>query len=124
MNDINTVSISGVLASDVETSKAKDVTVARFFIDVEGAGDKRASGKFKVVAFAEHADAAKELAEGDRIVLVGALLEWRGRGMRDIEIRARNIIPLSNKGKPDDVNGKEEEEAEEKEPEFEVEPVE
>ena len=124
MNDINTVSISGVLASNVETSKAKDVAVARFFIDVEGAGDKRASGKFKVVAFAEQADVAKELAEGDRIVLVGALLEWRGRGMRDIEIRARNIIPLSHKGKPDDVNGKEEEEAEEKEPEFEVEPVE
>ena len=124
MTDINTVSISGVLASNVETSKAKDVAVARFFVDVEGAGNKRASGKFKVVAFAEQADVAKELAEGDRIVLVGALLEWRGRGMRDIEIRARNIIPLSHKEKPNDIDEKGEEEAEQEEPEFEAEPVE
>ena len=124
MTDINTVSISGVLASNVDTSKAKDVAVARFFVDVEGAGNKRATGKFKVVAFAEQADAAKELAEGDRIVLVGALLERRGRGVRGMEIRARNIIPLSQKEKPDDVDEKEEKEAEEEEPEFEVEPVE
>ena len=124
MTDINTVSISGVLANDVETSKAKDVSVARFFIDVEGAGNKRAAGKFKVVAFAEQADVAKELAEGDPIVLVGALLEWRGRGMRDIEIRARNIIPLSHKEKPNDIDEKGEEDIEQEEPEFEVEPVE
>ena len=124
MHDINTVSISGVLASDIETSKAKDVAVARFFLDVEGAGNKRPAGKFKVVAFAEQAEVAKELAEGDHIVLVGALLEWRGRGMRDIEIRARNIIPLSQKEKPDDVDREEKEEAEEEEPELEVEPVE
>ena len=113
-----------MLASDVEISKAKDVSVARFFIDVEGAGNKRASGKFKVVAFAEQADVANKLAVGDPIVLVGALLEWRGRGMRDIEIRARNIIPLSHKEKPNDVDEKGEEEAEQEEPEFEVEPVE
>ena len=124
MTDINTISLSGVLASDVETSEAKDIAVARFFIDVEGAGDKRATGNFKIVAFAEQADVAKELAEGDRIVLVGALLERKGRGIREIEIRARNIILLSPKEKSDDVNEKEEEEAEEEEPEFEVEPVE
>lgn len=124
MTDINTVSLSGVLANNVETSKTKGIAVARFFIDVEGAGDKRAAGNFKVVAFAEQADMAKELAEGDRIVLVGALLERRGRGVKEMEIRARNIIPLSQKEKPDDVDEKEEEEAEEEGPEFEVEPVE
>ena len=87
MTDINTVSLSGVLASNVETSKAKGLAVARFFIDVEGAGDKRAVGNFKIVAFAEWADIAKKLSEGDRIVLVGALLERRGRGIREMEIR-------------------------------------
>ena len=100
------------------------MAVARFFIDVEGAGDKRPTGKFKVVAFAEQAEMARELAEGDRIVLIGALLEWRGKGMRDVEIRARNIIPLSRKERSADVDEKGEEEAEEVEPEFEVEPVE
>ena len=124
MTDINTVSISGVLASNVETSKAKDVAVARFFVDVEGAGNKKATGKFKVVAFAEQADVARELDEGDRIVLVGALLEWRGSGRRDIESRARNIIPLSHKENPNDIDEKGEEEAEQEEPEFEAEPVE
>jgi hypothetical protein len=124
MTDINTVSLSGIVASEVETSKAKDVSVARFYVDVEGAGDKGAYGNFKVVAFAEQADMAKELAEGDRIVLVGALLERRGRGIQGMEIRARNIISLSQKEKADDVDEKNEEEAEQEEPEFEVEPVE
>jgi hypothetical protein len=125
MTDINTVSLSGIVASKVETSKAKEVSVARFYVDVEGAGDKRSYGNFKVVAFAEQADMAKELAEGDRIVLVGALLERRGRGIQAMEIRARNIIPLSHKEKPDDANEENnEEEAEQEEPEFEVEPVE
>ena len=124
MTDINTVSLSGIVASNVETSKARNISVVRFYLDVQGAGDKRPSGNFKVVAFAEQADAAKELAEGDRIVLVGALLEWRGRGMRDIEIRARNIIPLSHKEKSNDIDEKGKEEAEQEEPEFEEEPVE
>ena len=123
MTDINTVSLSGIVASKVETSKAKNISVARFYVDVQGAGDKRPYGNFKVVAFAEQADMAKELAEGDRIVLVGALLERRGRGIQKMEIRARNIIPLSQKEKPDDVDEKEEEETEEEEPEFEAEPV-
>lgn len=95
MTDINTVSLSGVLTSNVETSKAKDVPVARFYIDVEGAGDQRAKGNFKIVAFGEWADAAKKLSEGDRVVLVGALLERRRRESREMEIRVRNLIPLS-----------------------------
>ena len=41
MADINIVSLSGVLTSPVETARAKDVPVARFYIDVEGAGDQR-----------------------------------------------------------------------------------
>ena len=100
MTDINTVSLSGVLASNVETSKAKGIAVARFFIDVEGAGDKRAVGNFKVVAFAEWADIAKQLSEGDRIVLVGALLERRGRGIQEMEIRVRKLIPLPKEEEP------------------------
>jgi single-stranded DNA-binding protein len=94
MNDINTVSLSGVLAGDVEMSKAKGVSVARFFIDVEGAGDQRTWGNFKVVAFDEWAEVAKKLLRGDKVVLVGALLERRGRGRREMEIRVRNLIPL------------------------------
>ena len=94
MTDINTVSLSGILSGDVETSKGKGVSVARFFIDVEGAGGQRPCGIFKIVAFAEWADVAMKLSKGDRVVLVGALLEWRGKGMRDVEIRVRNLIPL------------------------------
>ena len=124
MTDINTVSLSGIVASKVETSKAKNVSVARFYVDVQGAGNNRPCGNFKVVAFAEQADMAQELAEGDRIVLVGALLERRGRGIQKMEIRARNIISLSHKEEPDDVDEKEGEGAEEEEPEFEAEPVE
>lgn len=121
MTDINTVSLSGVLASAVETSKAKDVAVARFFIDVEGAGDKRAVGNFKVVAFAEWADVAKQLSEGDRVVLVGALLERRGRGTREMEIRIRNLIPLPIKELPEETPEAETEETEEDELEEEAE---
>ena len=113
MTDINTVSLSGVLATNVETSKAKGIAVARFFIDVEGAGDKRAVGNFKVVAFAESADIARKLAEGDRIVLVGALLERRGRGVREMEIRVRNLIPLPKEEQPKETPEAEAEEAEE-----------
>jgi len=94
MVEINTVSLSGVVSGDVEIKKAKDMQVARFFIEVEGAGERRSHGKFMVVAFAEWAEVAKKLTEGDRLVLVGALSEWRGKGMRDVEIRARNLIPL------------------------------
>lgn len=94
MPDINSISLSGVLTSDVQTSKAKGVSVARFFIDVEGAGDRRPNGNFKVVAFADWAETAKSLSEGDRVVLVGALLERRGRGRHEMEIRVRNLIFL------------------------------
>lgn len=94
MADINTVSLSGVLSTNVETSRAKGVPVARFFIDVEGAGDQRPKGNFKVVAFADLAEVARKLSEGDRVVLVGTLLERRGRGRREMEIRVRNLIPL------------------------------
>lgn len=97
MAEINTVSLSGVVSGDVEIRKAKDMEVARFFIEVEGAGERRSHGKFMVVAFAEWAEVAKKLTEGDRIILVGALSEWRGKGMRDVEIRARNLIPLPKK---------------------------
>jgi len=121
MTDINTVSLSGVLATNVETSKAKDVAVARFFIDVEGAGDKRAIGNFKVIAFAEWADIAKQLSEGDRIVLVGALLERRGRGTREMEIRIRNLIPLPIKEPSEEPAESEAEETEEDEDEIEKE---
>ena len=41
MTDINTVSLSGVLANNVETSKAKDIAVARFFIDVVSGKEKQ-----------------------------------------------------------------------------------
>jgi single-stranded DNA-binding protein len=71
MTDINTVSLSGVLVADVEMSKAKGVSVARFFVDVESAGDQRAWGNFKVVAFAEWAEVAKKLSRGDKVVVVG-----------------------------------------------------
>ena len=94
MAEINTVSLSGVVSGDVEIRKAKDLEVARFFIEVEGAGERRSHGKFMVVAFAEWAEVARKLSEGDRLVLVGALSEWRGKGMRDVEVRVRNLIPL------------------------------
>lgn len=121
MVDINTVSLSGLIAGKVETSKAKGISVARFFIDVEGAGDKRTVGNFKVVAFAELADIARELSEGDRIVLVGALLERRGRGIREMEIRVRNLIPLPEEEPPEGTPEAEAEATGEEEDEFEEE---
>ena len=102
MAEINTVSLSGILTSDVQTSKAKGLSIARFFIDVEGAGDKRPCGNFKAVAFAEWANIAKQLSEGDRVILVGALLERRGRGIREMEIRVRNLIPLPKQEQPEE----------------------
>jgi len=115
MSDINTVSLSGVLTADIESSKSKDLSVARFYIDVEGAGDKRPFGNFKIVAFAEWAELAKKLSEGDRVILVGALLDRRGRGKHETEIRVRNLIPLT-KEKPQEKAP----EAEEKEDEIEL----
>lgn len=110
MADINTVSLSGVLTSDVETSKAKGVLVARLFIDVEGAGDQRTCGNFKVVAFDEWAEVARKLSGGDRVILVGALLERKGRGRRGMEIRVRNLIPLPKEAlreEPSETQGQE-----------------
>ena len=76
MADINTVSLSGVVAGDVEIRKAKDMEVARFFIEVEGADERRSYGKFMVVAFATWAAVARKLSEGTRIVIVGVLLSY------------------------------------------------
>jgi len=115
MSDINTVSLSGVLTANVESSRSKDLSIARFYIDVEGAGDKRPCGNFKIVAFAEWAELAKKLSGGDRVILVGALLDRRGRGKHETEIRVRNLIPLT-KEKPQEKAP----EAEEKEDEIEL----
>jgi len=94
MTDMNTVSLSGVLNGDVETAESKGIKIARFFIDVEGAGDQRPCGIFKVVAFADWAEAARNLSSGDQVVLVGALCERRAKGRREVEIRIRNLIRL------------------------------
>jgi len=77
MAEINTVSLSGVVNGDVEIRKAKDMEVARFFIEVEGAGERRSHGKFMVVAFAEWAEVARKLSEGNRIVIVGGPFVFR-----------------------------------------------
>ena len=58
---------------------------------------------------------AKKLSEGDRVILVGALSERRGRGKQEMEIRVRNLIPLT-KEKPQE----ETPETEEKEDEIEL----
>jgi len=125
MSDINTASLSGTVTGKVETTKAKGLSVTRFYIDVEGAGDKTPYGNFKVVAFAEQADKAKELSEGDRVVIVGALLERRGRGIREMEIRIRNLILLLQEEPPDSSVDEEaeEEENDDESAEFEVTPV-
>lgn len=107
MADINTVSLSGVVAGPVERARAKDVPVARFYLDVEGAGDGRPNGNFKAVAFGQEAEAAGRLSEGDRVVLVGTLLERRRRGGREVEIRVRNLIRLPHEGEEE---GEDEEE--------------
>lgn len=97
MNDINTVSLSGTLRSKVDVSESKGLKIARFFIDVEGAGDQKSSGNFKVVAFAELAEAAQNLTTGDRVVVVGALLARQPISKPEIEIRIRNLIKLPKK---------------------------
>ena len=84
MIDINTTTLSGVLTNDVETSKAKDLSVARFYLDVEGAGEQKSSGNFKAVAFEKLAEAAAGLSKGDRVVLLGDLVERKGRGRHEI----------------------------------------
>ena len=97
MNDINTVSLSGTLRTKVDISEYKGLNIARFFMDVEGAGDQKSSGNFKVVAFAELAEAAQNLTTGDRVVVVGALSARQARGKPEIEIRIRNLIKLPKK---------------------------
>ena len=94
MTDINTVSLSGIVSGDVKISKPRGVSVARFYIETEGAGNPRTVGKFEIVAFAEWAEMTRELSKGDRVVLVGALHEWRGKGMYAFEIHVRRLIPL------------------------------
>ncbi|MFC1865137.1 hypothetical protein ACFLYB_00275 [Chloroflexota bacterium] len=68
--------------------------MARFYLDVEGAGEQKSSGNFKAVAFEKLAEAAAGLSKGDRVVLLGALVERKGRGRHEIEIRLRNLIPI------------------------------
>lgn len=97
MADINSVSLSGIVAHKVEVSEAKGFPVAHFYIDVEGGGQQKPKGKFKIVAYAECVDVAKKLSVGDRIVLIGFLSEWRGKGMREIEVIVRRLIPLADK---------------------------
>jgi len=94
MAEFNTVWLSGVLTGDVDTYKKQGLQVARFYIDVEGAGDGRLQGNFKVVAFGNHAEVAmKDLQKGSRVLIMGALLERR-RGGRGIEIRVRRLLLL------------------------------
>ena len=50
MVELNTVCLSGVLSGKVEPYRKEALQVARLYIDVEGAGDRRARGNFKVVA--------------------------------------------------------------------------
>ena len=94
MTDINTVSLSGIVADDVKKSKSKGVSVARFSLEVQGAGNPRPVGKFEIVAFAEWAEMASKLSQGDRVVLVGALFEWRSKGMYSVAIQVRRLIPI------------------------------
>ena len=94
MADINTVSISGELTSNVEMSKAKGVQVARFYIEVDQTSDQIPRSVFKVVAFADNAKSAKELSKGDEVVLTGALTAREKGGKQEVEIRARNLIRL------------------------------
>lgn len=95
-DDINTVTLSAKLATDVQTCRKEDLTVARFLVDVTGSGEARKSGTFKVVAFGDRAEYAREnLKEGDSIILLGSL--WQRRGSRDghnIEIHVRTLIRM------------------------------
>ena len=96
-DDINTVTISARLATDVQTYHKEDLTVARFLVDVPGSGETRKSGTFKVVAFGDRAEYAREnLKEGDSIILLGTLWQRRSsRGGQNIEIHARTILSAS-----------------------------
>jgi single-stranded DNA-binding protein len=108
MAEINTVCISGVLTRDVENHSRQGLQVARFFIDVEGAGDGRLCGNFKVVAFGRLAEAAtKELEKGSRVLVMGPLLERRRRSGREVEIRVNRMLTL-----PEDTPARQEPEVE------------
>jgi single-stranded DNA-binding protein len=93
MAEFNTVCLSGVLSGDVETYKKQGLQVARFFVDVEAAGDSKPRGNFKIVAFGDTAEIAiRNLRQGSHVLVVGALLERRKRG--EVEIRARRLLLL------------------------------
>jgi hypothetical protein len=68
MSDINSVSLSGIVAHKVEISEAKGFPVAHFYIDVEGGGQQKPKGKFKIVAYAECVEVARKPSVGDRIL--------------------------------------------------------
>jgi hypothetical protein len=94
-DDINTVTLSGTLVSEVETSSSRDLVAARFLIAVAGAGEAGSSGVFKAVAFGEKATELEGLHQGDRVVLLGAIR--RHAAAMDghcVEIHLRTLIRM------------------------------
>ena len=94
MPEINTISVSGVLYNDVDLCRTNGIPEARFYLQIEGASTTRPCGIIAIVAYSQWIEVTKKLSKGDRVIIVGALNEWRGSGVRDIEIIIRNLIPL------------------------------
>jgi single-stranded DNA-binding protein len=92
-NDLNTVTLSGTLASDAERYEKEDLVVTRMRVDVDGAGEKDDTATFKVVAFGATAEAARDFKAGDRVVLSGPLKQRRD-SREPAEIQARVLIRM------------------------------
>ena len=98
MAEINTVSVSGIVFDHVGLSKTDGIPEARFYLQIEGASTTRQHGLIEIVAYAQWIEVVKKLSKGERVIIVGALNEWRGKGMRDIQIKVRNLIRLPKPG--------------------------
>jgi single-stranded DNA-binding protein len=94
-DDINTVTLSGTLVSEVETSSSRDLIAARFLIAVTGAGEGTSAGTFNAVAFGEKAGEVEDLHQGDRVILLGALRRHAAAmDGHSVEIHLRTLIRM------------------------------
>lgn len=90
MTNINTVTLSGIVADPIRKSKTKGALVARFFLEVQGTEGPRSLGKFEIIASGEWAEMAQHLSKGDHVVLVGYLQQRQDKA----EIHVKKLIPL------------------------------
>lgn len=100
MVDINTITVSGTVVGEVDTSSKGDLNIARFQLALITADEAAEPSQFKVVAFGDNAKFCEQtLKEGDPIVVLGRLQSRRWAKRQEVEIMARTIIRIGKREK-------------------------